>query len=227
VRRSHLSWCPASAAPPPSPPRARTALALKDAVEALRQHRAEREQIELVLRARVISDAALEVVTKALGEEVITAAGAVDAEGMGEAVKAKAQTELATAKEHVKLHEKQKTAIAAARAASGRALGNRGRWVQGDSASQNQLRLIGSLMFGLAWGQKDGTGRILEDIKERISTTSDVSKRLLAREMLAAANAAPTYCSSEHLDAGTVVLSGDAQGNWTREEVTDASSGTR
>ena len=96
-----------------------TALALKDAVEALRQHRAEPEQIELVLRARVISDAALEVVTKALGEEVITA-GAVDAEGMDEEAKTKAQTELATAKEHVKLHEKQKTAIAAARAANGR-----------------------------------------------------------------------------------------------------------
>ena len=106
----------------PTPSGEATQLALKDAVEALARHSAKREQIELILSARVISDAALEVVTKALGEEVITAEAAVAdaAEGMDEAVKAKAQTELATAKEHVKLHEKQKTAIAAARAANGR-----------------------------------------------------------------------------------------------------------
>jgi hypothetical protein len=87
-------------------------------------------------------------VTKALDEEVATAGAAVTdaAEGMDEAVKAKAQTELATAKEHVRLHIVQKTAIAAQRAASGRALGDSGRWVQGDSASQNQLRRIGSLL---------------------------------------------------------------------------------
>ena len=114
VRHSHLS-CGT-----PPPPRACTALALKDAVEALERHSAKRKQIELILRARVIGDAALEVVTKALDEEVVTAAAAVDAaEGKGEAAETKARAELAAAEAHVKRHETQKTDIAAMLSAAG------------------------------------------------------------------------------------------------------------
>ena len=101
-----------------------TQLALTDAVEALRQHRAERTQIELILRARVIGDDALKVVTKALNEEVDTAGAAVAAaEGMDEAAQAKAQADLEAAKEHVRLHTVQKTDIAARRVAAGTSQG--------------------------------------------------------------------------------------------------------
>ena len=101
-----------------------TQLALKDAVEALARHSAKREQIEFVLRARVISDDALEVVTKALDEEVDMAGAAVDAaEGKGEAAIEKAQAGLAAAEAHVKRHEEQKQAIAAMRSAAGTAQG--------------------------------------------------------------------------------------------------------
>ena len=101
-----------------------TQLALKDDVEALARHLAKREQIKLVLRALVISDDALKVVTKALDEEVVTAGAAVAAaEDKDEAAKAKAQTGLAAAKEHVRLHTAQKTDIAARRVAAGTSQG--------------------------------------------------------------------------------------------------------
>ena len=100
----------------PTPSGEATQLALTDAVEALRQHRAERKQIELILRARVIGDAALEVVTKALDEEVDTARAAVD---VAKAAETKARAELAAAEAHVKRHETQKTDIAAMLSAAG------------------------------------------------------------------------------------------------------------
>ena len=105
----------------PTPSGEATQLALKDAVEALERHSAKREQIELVLRARVIGDAALEVVTKALDEEVDTAGAAVAAaEDKDEAAKAKARAELAAAEAHVKRHEEQKAAVAACGSAGGK-----------------------------------------------------------------------------------------------------------
>ena len=108
----------------PTPSGETAQLALKDAVEALARHSAKREQIELVLRARVISDDALKVVTKALDEEVDTAQQAVDAaEGKGEAAIEKARAGLAAAEAHVKQHEKQKQANAAMRVAAGTAQG--------------------------------------------------------------------------------------------------------
>ena len=99
----------------PSP---RPALALTDAVNALRLGNATGEQIVRVLNARIISDSDLAVVTAALGEVL---AGAAAARGNASpSEECGADRNLAAAKQIAGLHEVQKQDIAAMRAANGR-----------------------------------------------------------------------------------------------------------
>ena len=103
----------------PSP---RPALALTDAVDALRLGNATGEQIVRVLNARIISDSDLASVTAALGK-VLADATAAARDSAEPGARRGAERDLAAAKQIVGLHAVQKTDIAALRVAAGTAQG--------------------------------------------------------------------------------------------------------